>query len=102
VSLTSPRLKLNLILECARGILQELGAAVQSSDSDVSDPTSHVTADECVTVFVYVLIRTSELAPATFEGNSFFLCVVDISNFATQLNYIRRFCSKDTLFGESG
>jgi hypothetical protein len=69
VSLTSPRLKLNLILDCAHSISQELQLAVKVSEADLANNVSHMTADECVTVFIYVLIRASE-ATSSFSETS--------------------------------
>jgi hypothetical protein len=102
VSLTSPRLKLNLILDCARSISQELQLAAQFSEADLANTASHMTADECVIVFIYVIIRASEVALLWPLVDHHVLLSSDISNLATQLHYIRSLCSKDTLFGEFG
>jgi hypothetical protein len=65
ISLTSPRLKLQRILECSRCISQELETAAKSSVTDDADRV-YITADEFIGVFNFVLIRSSEVRALAF------------------------------------
>ncbi len=98
--MTSPRSKLQRILECSRCISQELETAAKSSVTDVSDRV-YITADEFIGVFNFVLIRSSEALTLVSTICSGFV-PADMSTLATQLHYVRHFSSKNDLFGEAG
>ena len=97
--MTSPRLKLALILDCSRNITQELQSIFTAADPSDS---VYLTADEFLSVFNYVLIQAGELFSTPERTFVFFIRASDVSTLASQLCYIRHFSSKNVLFGESG